>query len=868
VEIHNPAGTDRDLSGWTISARAGSAIATLPAIRLTAGSYLVVHFAQGTNDLNLTDGRGDFYTQTTASVFSDTMDEAALYSGPPSAATIVDFVAWKASSTSFTGGNAHDMAVQTQIWTAGTFFNALDAATRPWMKTRTVNRGTTIGRDKDSTDTNTPQDWDVLGGRDALDNTPRRQNVSVFGIIIPPPPPPPGLADWTFMVYSDADNNLEKYLFRDIMEMELAPNSDRVNIVVQVDGLSNIQELRRVGGQLRPVPGRQKGGAWRGRIRRDSDPDLVFLHPTAADAAAGTYYLGEPNMADPATLRGFAQWAMANYPARRFALIISDHGAGWKAVAEDVTSNDDWIHMGELRTALQGIGVQLIGFDACLMGMIEVGQQVMGSGSVLVASEEVERGDGWPYDTLLTDLVANPAMDEKAFGARIVRHYQRYYTVDAPDPRHTLSAVDLRTAFPALVTDVSDFGKEMRTGIEDYDGPVNAPDNEQLDIDRARGATESYSDANYLDLSDFAFQIDTSPLKGAYRTKAAPIRARLAAGGGIVLAETHGPSHPNSHGLSIYFPGLQTAPPLTLPDPFDFPDPSFRDVAGSPRVIYAEDLTTEWGVVPYVGQPPHPLAETPNFDFPRITEWDEFLHRFYKPVADAGPDATYSWGDLVTLDGSGSSDADGMVTRWIWDLHSDRDEPPPLPGAGGACGSTGEDWDCDRRDETNDDIELEGAVVTFPCLEPAFNITLSVHDDHHFQHPDHWKTDQDATIIKCLPCRKEVKPATVIPGGELAYTITVANPRDGVASLSVRDPLPPQTTFRTLESTHAGVRYNRASRTIAGSLKLERGEAATIVVTVTVDRDYRPRIVENRTRIEDGIGPAVECRATAAVVRQ
>src|SRR5262249_33949336 len=39
--------------------------------------------------------------------------------------------------------------------------------------------------------------------------------------------------------------------------------------------------------------------------------------------------LGETNTGDPAVLRDFATWAVTDYPADRYMLVIWNHGAGW-----------------------------------------------------------------------------------------------------------------------------------------------------------------------------------------------------------------------------------------------------------------------------------------------------------------------------------------------------------------------------------------------------------------------------------------------------------------------------------------------------------------------------------------------------------
>ena len=45
----------------------------------------------------------------------------------------------------------------------------------------------------------------------------------------------PVLKNWTFMVYLDADNNLEKYGIKDLNEMEKIGSTDEVNVVVLFD---------------------------------------------------------------------------------------------------------------------------------------------------------------------------------------------------------------------------------------------------------------------------------------------------------------------------------------------------------------------------------------------------------------------------------------------------------------------------------------------------------------------------------------------------------------------------------------------------------------------------------------------------------
>ena len=144
-------------------------------------------------------------------------------------------------------------------------------------------------------------------------------------------------------------------------------------------------------------------GDWTDTRRFYVTPGMTPTAPTAPASA-------RPTWVDPATLVGFVQWAMATYPADHYALILWDHGSGWRSralddpltqgIAYDDTSGGDGIDMLELRSALStltGGGVdpfELIGMDACLMAMIEVDNQLRPYADVRVTSQETEPNDG------------------------------------------------------------------------------------------------------------------------------------------------------------------------------------------------------------------------------------------------------------------------------------------------------------------------------------------------------------------------------------------------------------------------------------------------------------------------------------------
>jgi subtilisin family serine protease len=504
---------------------------------------------------------------------------------------------------------------------------------------------------------------------------------------------------------------------------------------------------------------------------------------------------GEANMGDPETLRKFATWAVDYFPAEKYALILwgDGRGYGWKvnrekalgpgndnkrAPGDAVDTNKDALEMKELRTSLatvkakinagsqykDGTGVNkkidILGFDMGHMALIEVGRQVQESVEVMVASEERIHDRGWPYSEMLNDLKGVDAATGRShaetwnaedFAKHIVAKYHEYYDDAAhKDDKHTLSAVRLKPepgglaanaaladpTFDQLVTMVSSFSEELKRGVENYQKEDDFTDNVQIKIKHeGREGSEEMEDHNYIDLRHFAQRIRVSSVPAQYKTQANPIYQALKKGSGIVLASEHGSGHPNAHGLTIYYPHDQLLPEDKCTEApakgertcgFDNPLPS--------KMVYAKDPSI---LAPILRKPPdkptHPRPQIDGFRFPQETQWDEFLHRYYKPVADACvrvgstcvKQATILVRQTVTLSGAGSSDSDGpkgndKPEHWFWDTDLSKDNPradtvyPQTSNnliENGTCLE-----DCDRdspnpANETNDDPDLVGETV-------------------------------------------------------------------------------------------------------------------------------------------------------------
>ena len=334
-------------------------------------------------------------------------------------------------------------------------------------------------------------------------------------------------ATWTVMVYLDGDNTLDYNAWDDLSEMESIGSSNEINIITQVDLYNSCSGTYRYF-----VTGAEQGSTY----------------PLYSNDIVQT--LPEQNMADPAVLNNFINWGINNYPANHYILVLWNHGGGWreesifiKGIIFDDTSND-FLTMAELVQGLENIEepLDIIGFDACLMQMVEVYYEIGSSITTTspprygIGSEESEWGGGWPYDLILADLISNPSMSESTLCETIVNDYISYCGSVG-----TLSAL----YFSPEIT-------QSTEALNTIDSFANALMNSayQTEINLARSSAQSYSYPDYKDLYDFA-QIIKNNVPDCQSESQAVMDLITT----VVISEAHtGFSVNKSNGLSIYLP--------------------------------------------------------------------------------------------------------------------------------------------------------------------------------------------------------------------------------------------------------------------------------------------------------------------------
>jgi len=369
---------------------------------------------------------------------------------------------------------------------------------------------------------------------------------------------------WAFLVFMAADNNLEGGTETDINEMEAIGSTKDVSILVQVDRIGKFSQ--------------ESAWKWPGTkrfvIQKDSDPKKVSS-PVVQD-------LGEVDSADPQVLLDFVKWGAQTAPAEHYALILWNHGTGWKEIQPDVYSsvetpvnalpaglseaisnisynisydNTSGTSMDiptlgatmEKVAEILGKPVDLLGFDACLMQMVEVAHAVAPSALFQVGSTDLEPERGWPYDAILKALTANPSCDGRRLGDLIVSAYKASYKMGSQgNVAITLSLIDL-SAVKDFTKALSNFAVEIKNGIREIDK-----------IEQAREEALKYVYKDYVDLGHFLKLIGAKTGRAGLRRRAAELLKALATtsgGPGLVAKNAFtGEKYRESTGISIFFP--------------------------------------------------------------------------------------------------------------------------------------------------------------------------------------------------------------------------------------------------------------------------------------------------------------------------
>ena len=163
--------------------------------------------------------------------------------------------------------------------------------------------------------------------------------------------------------------------------------------------------------------------------------------------------LNNSSMGDVNTLYDFLDWGVTNYPAEHMGVVFWNHGSGVESgLCNDEIYGNDSISVHELEYAFAKLDekitskFEMIGFDACLSGSLEYANLLAPYAKYMVASAEVEIGDGWYYTPIIDYLLDNSDCTGAELGKIICDNYALYIDDTYQGERkveYTLATYDL-----------------------------------------------------------------------------------------------------------------------------------------------------------------------------------------------------------------------------------------------------------------------------------------------------------------------------------------------------------------------------------------------------------------------------------------
>lgn len=253
------------------------------------------------------------------------------------------------------------------------------------------------------------------------------------------------------------------------------------------------------------------------------------------------HVLENDNMACKETLTEFMDFAYLHYPTDQYSMVFWNHGGGAVlGYGEDENYDYDNMALYELEEAIanstlieKGNKMEWVGFDACLMGMLEVADAMSPYAHYLIASEELEPGYGWDYSFL-----RNYNDDAKVNAKTIVDSYCNYYDEFWDEcPEYTLSCLDL-TVCDQVVSSLEDFVKVAYEELQKGNYSILA---KQRDYVKSFGKISSDQCYDSVDLIDFAenyktiFPEETASLIEVTRDMVVYNRSNILGANGVAL---------------------------------------------------------------------------------------------------------------------------------------------------------------------------------------------------------------------------------------------------------------------------------------------------------------------------------------------
>jgi hypothetical protein len=383
----------------------------------------------------------------------------------------------------------------------------------------------------------------------------------------------PAHLQWTMLLYLNGDNNLDTALANTLNNVMVARNP-RANVLALLD----------------------RAGPSGSKLY-----DLTRSPPVVLSSS-------ERNMGDGQTLVDFVAAGRTRYPARHVMLAVVDHGGGWapspdvlvpgglprprigwlagsSGLSWDEFSDYAYLDTKEISQTLHQIRadggpVDVLFFDACLMGMIEVAYQIKGTADFFVSSQNI----GWaPVGSQGRYVRAIQDLPPRASPLEMANLLVRSYADSMPDEGHpyTVAALDM-SRLQSVASATDQLAAALAPNVTNQQEAAMLLNvytaTQKIDYD-TNLQVEAQTDG-FVDLYDFAQRIALRYNNSAIDVAANSVMTTLDT---LIVAEAHRSGRPwmqpntpewywdldGLKGLSIFLP---LGEDLELPPPPDQPE--------------------------------------------------------------------------------------------------------------------------------------------------------------------------------------------------------------------------------------------------------------------------------------------------------
>ena len=202
-----------------------------------------------------------------------------------------------------------------------------------------------------------------------------------------------------------------------------------------------------------------------------------------------------------------------------------------------------------LNTVRETLGrkLDILAFDACLMQMVEVAYAIRENVDIMLASEDVEPGEGWAYTESMEPIAQNPAMTPAEAATVIVDTYDQSYNGGSQGNRSTTQSWVKLSEMDALMTALNNAAAAL-TG------------NHTNEMKKTIKAVQKFYYRSNVDLIHFLELMHEKIASGSSSSSTSQILSTLSAAKNAAQnfvghSAAHGNSMKNAYGVAIYAPG-------------------------------------------------------------------------------------------------------------------------------------------------------------------------------------------------------------------------------------------------------------------------------------------------------------------------